>query len=104
MGPLFPSIPHEAVIIARGRAASMRCARDCGAKPPKTAAWIAPRGVIARAAIRAAGIIGTTPGWFVSLFISVLLLSGLYCGVTVGVVVMVAGMGMGIRIWGRYVW
>lgn len=59
MGPLDPSIPHDAVIIALGRAASMRCARACEAKPPKTAAWIAPKRVIANAAIKAAGIIGT---------------------------------------------
>lgn len=59
MGPLEPSIPHDAVMIAFGRAASIRCARACGAKPPKTAAWIAPRRVIASAAIKAAGIIGT---------------------------------------------
>jgi hypothetical protein len=61
MAPFDPSIPQEAVIIARGRAASIRCARAAGAKPPKTAAWIAPRRVIARQAIRAAGIIGTVP-------------------------------------------
>src|ERR1700761_881105 len=62
MGPLAPSIPHEAVMIARGRAASMRWARDCAANPPKTAAWMAPRRVIASAAMSAAGIMGTAWG------------------------------------------
>jgi hypothetical protein len=46
-------------MMARGRAASIRCANDCAAKPPKTAAWMAPRRVIASAAMSAAGIIGT---------------------------------------------
>lgn len=59
IGPLAPSMPHEAVMIARGRAASIRCARDCAANPPKTAAWMAPSRVIASAAISAVGIIGT---------------------------------------------
>lgn len=59
IGPLDPSMPQEAVMMARGRAASMRCARAAGAKPPKTAAWMAPSRVIARQAISAAGIIGT---------------------------------------------
>lgn len=49
-------------MIARGRAASIRCANDWAAKPPKTAAWMAPRRVIASAAMRAAGIIGTGSG------------------------------------------
>jgi hypothetical protein len=37
-GPLAPSIPQEAVMMARGLAASMRWARDAAANPPNTAA------------------------------------------------------------------
>lgn len=66
-------MPHEAVMMTRGRAASIRCANDCAAKPPKTAAWMAPRRVIASAAMSAAGIIGTRVGeWY--------RVSGPYCG------------------------
>lgn len=46
-------------MMALGRAASIRWASDLAANPPNTAEWIAPRRVMARAAISAAGIIGT---------------------------------------------
>jgi hypothetical protein len=59
MGGLAPSIPHEAVRIATGFDASIRCAREAAANPPNTTAWIAPSREIASIPIRAAGIIGT---------------------------------------------
>jgi hypothetical protein len=57
--PLLPSIPQEAVIIAFGLEASIRCASDGGEKPLNTTACIAPRRAIASIAKRAAGIMGT---------------------------------------------
>lgn len=38
IGGLAPSIPHEAVRMAMGFEASILCARDAGANPPKTTA------------------------------------------------------------------
>lgn len=59
IGPLLPSIPHEAVITALGREASIRCASELGEKPPNTTACTAPIRAIANIAKMAAGIIGT---------------------------------------------
>lgn len=59
MGPLLPSIPHEAVMTAFGRDASIRWARELGLKPPNTTACIAPSRAIANIAKMAAGIMGT---------------------------------------------
>lgn len=59
IGGFAPSIPQDAVRIATGFEASIRCAKDAGAKPPKTTACIAPNREMARVPIRAAGIIGT---------------------------------------------
>lgn len=50
-------------MITRGLDASIRCASDAGANPPKTTAWMAPSREMARRAKRAAGIMGT---WEVS--------------------------------------
>lgn len=66
MGGLFPSMPHEAVRMATGREASMRWARAPEAKPPKTTAWMAPRRLMARMPISAAGIMGTEKGKIVN--------------------------------------
>ena len=46
-------------MIARGLEASILCANDAGAKPPKTTVWIAPRREIASIAKSAEGIMGT---------------------------------------------
>lgn len=59
VGGLVPSTPHEAVRMARGREASMRWARACGAKPPKTTVWTAPRREMAKRPMSTAGIMGT---------------------------------------------
>lgn len=59
IGGLLPSIPHEAVSIAMGFEASILCARDAGANPPNTTAWIAPSREMASIPIKAAGIMGT---------------------------------------------
>ena len=59
IGGLAPSIPQDAVRIATGFEASIRCARDAAANPPNTTAWIAPSRDMASVPIRAAGIIGT---------------------------------------------
>lgn len=52
-------MPHDAVMIARGLADSIRLARDAEAKPPNIIEWTAPSLPIARVAKSAAGIIGT---------------------------------------------
>ena len=57
----------DEVLIA-GLLASMRWARAAEAKPPKTTVWIAPRRFTARMPITAAGIIGTTTGYYQCIF------------------------------------
>src|ERR1700712_2672593 len=59
MGGFAPSMPQDAVRIATGREASIRCANEAAAKPPKTTAWMAPRRLMANMPMRAAGIMGT---------------------------------------------
>ena len=59
MGGLAPSIPHDAVRMATGFEASILCARDAGANPPNTTAWMAPSREMASVAMSAAGIMGT---------------------------------------------
>ena len=52
-------MPQDAVMMALGLEASIRCANETDEKPPKTTACMAPSREIARMAKRAAGIIGT---------------------------------------------
>ena len=55
---LATSIPHDAVTISFGSASSIRTANSCGAKPPNTTEWMAPRRAIASMATTASVIIG----------------------------------------------
>ena len=52
------SIPHDAEMMTRGFASSMRVASSRAANPPKTTEWMAPIRAQASMAMTASGIMG----------------------------------------------